>query len=148
MKEHEYYLGKCDYNEFGRKNCKAYIIWKFEYGNFSMSAEIWNPRETDIYTGGQCVDTVVSYFPEDKKAQHMCEIWKEYHLNYMRAGTSKQTEFLESQKFPGYPTDYYEWASNLLIKAGLNPDDGYKYGSAWLKEEIPEDIATEIKSWS
>lgn len=164
--ERKMVLGKCDYNGSGRRNCKAVITWKLENGNFSMCAEIWNPRGTDCYTCGQCVDKVAAYFPENQTARRMVEIWERWHLNYMKAGTPRQEAWLREHKdsFPGYPTMYYDWACIMLRSENaladhdidfLQPDmqlpcDGgepYYYGAAWLKEEIPADVIAEIESW-
>ncbi len=158
-KEYRYDLGKVDYNGSGRRNCKAAITWSLEDGRFSMCAEIWNPRETDIYCGGQCVDEVARYFPHNKRAQRMVAIWKEWHLNDMVAGSPAQQAHLKSLGKWKHGRDgfesYFSWALAELAKAGLQPDPGYmhngkpySYGNAWLKRDIPADVLSEIQSWS
>ena len=149
---HRYVLGKVDHNGSGRKNCKAVITWTLEDGNFSMCAEIWNPRETDIYCGGQCVDTVAAYFPGDAKAQRMVAIWRKWHLNDLTAGSPAQEAWLEANPidmdaereiagaalggtgaYPhgsasrgaSRPKDRYTLACEKLAAVGLNPDPGY-----------------------
>lgn len=157
-KEHRYDLGKVDYNSSGRRNCKAAITWSLENGRFSMCAEIWNPRETDIYCGGQCVDQVAAYFPRDAKAQRMLAIWRAWHLNDMIAGSPAQTAHLETLGEWAYGREgfdsHYDWAHNKLVEASLQPDPNYlhngkpySYGSAWLKRELPADVIAEIQSW-
>ena len=154
--EKKYYLGKCDYNQSGRKNCKAFITWELKDKGkgfvFTMCAEIWNPQETDLYCGGQCVDKVAAYFPNDEKAQRMTEIWKRWHLNDMKAGSAVQEQWLKDNPIDpaeyAYPKSYYKVASEKLFEAGLNPDaDGYQYGHAWKFEAIPQEIIAEIQSW-
>lgn len=68
------------------------------------------------------------------------EIWDRWHLNALRAGTVKQMDYLRSLTFPG--GNYHKWALQVLEDARLNPDpvDGYRYGSASLKEEVPESV--------
>lgn len=86
-----YFLGLVDYENKGRRNCEASITWELsENGRFSMQAEIWKPRKDDIYIGGQCVDTVAAYFPNDKLAARMVEVWQRWHLNHMRPGCEHQ----------------------------------------------------------
>ena len=68
------------------------------------------------------------------------EYWDTWHLNDMQAGTPNQTKELEKHEFPGYPVSHYDWACDVLTKAGLHPDDGYKYGSKWLKVDVPADV--------
>jgi len=90
MARKTYVLGKTDYNGSGRRNCECAIEWELRDGRFAMSACVWNPRKTDIYMGGQCVDEVASLFPEDLKAQRMVSVWNLWHLNDMRAGCAHQ----------------------------------------------------------
>lgn len=144
----KYSLGKVDYLDHGRRDCEAAITWELKDGRFSMCAEIWNARHTDIYQGGQCVDTVAAYAPHDKKAKRMVEVWKRWHLNDMRAGSPAQEQYLREHPISYvYPTSHYDKASEVLEAAGLNPDNGYKYGSAWLREDLPADVLAEIRSW-
>lgn len=79
--EHRYVPGKVDYNGSGQRNCQAEVTWTLKYGIFSMYAAIWNPGKTDCYAGGQNVDEVADYFPEDVKLQKMRAIWQRWHLN-------------------------------------------------------------------
>jgi hypothetical protein len=73
------------------------------------------------------------------------DIWDRWHLNDMKAGSAIQENYLrehpldpESYK---YPKSHYEVASEVLAQAGLNPDpDGYKYGHAWKREEVPQAV--------
>ena len=158
--ENKLVLGKVDYNQTGVKNCEAVITWKFEDGRFSMSAEIWNQRHTDIYTGGQCVDTVAAYFPDNAKAQRMVEIWKRWHLNDMRAGCEHQRaekweeRRIDPKELPNHAGNRDEqgiiatWVLPSEHKDGsltkACPTCGYKYGSQWLREEIPPEVAKDI----
>lgn len=152
-KEHRYVLGKCDYNTPGKKNCEAEITWGLKDGKFSMSAGIWMPSKRDYLCCGQCVDRVAEYFPDDAKAQRMRAIWERWHLNDMRPGSQVQEDWLRANpidpKEYAYPKSHYEVAGVKLAAVGLNPDpDGYKYGHAWKREEIPAEVIAQIESWS
>lgn len=136
-------LGKVDYNGSGRRNCLAVLTWELADGRFTMQGEIWNPRMTDIYVGGQCVDMVAGFFPKNAVAQCMVAIWKRWHLNDMRAGTPAQEAWLRQY---GHGKDYTETLAKLT-EAGYNPDNGYVYGSKWLTEELPPEVIAEIQSW-
>lgn len=144
-------LGKIDYNGSGRRNCRAELTWSLENGRFSMQAAVWNPRESDCYTCGQCVDEVVAYFPQDKQAQRMAAVWRRWHLNDMKAGSPAQEQWLRDNPIDraeyAYPKSRYEVVSAKLAAVGLNPDQGYNYGSAWKLEELPPDILAEIRAW-
>lgn len=157
-KQHKYFLGMCDDNGDGRKNCEAYITWELKDGKFSMCAETWLPSKRDIIRGGQCVDYVAAMFPHDKKAQRMAEIWKRWHLNDLTAGSPAQELWLRENPIAPedyrFPKSYYAVARERLAAVGLNPDPNfiykgkpYSYGHAWLKEELPAEIVAEIQSW-
>lgn len=62
-------------------------------------------------------------------------IWNRYHLNDMKPGTPKQMELL--RKYTG--CDYSE-ACRVLKENNLYIDNGYRYGSSWLFEKVPDDI--------
>jgi hypothetical protein len=148
MKEHRYILGKTDAYTPGRKNCEAAITWSLTDGKFSMCAEVWLPSKDDIIQGGQCVDSVAALFPDDTKAKRMVAIWERWHLNDMKAGTLAQEAYLRANPVNAiYPESHYTKACEMLAAAGLNPDNGYKYGSQWLKEELPPEVVSEIESW-
>jgi hypothetical protein len=66
-------------------------------------------------------------------------VWERWHLNDMKAGTPAQEQFLRDTPI-GPCASHYLAALAALTAAGLNPDNGYKYGSAWLREEVPEDV--------
>lgn len=145
-------LGKVDYNRSGRKNCKVTIKMELENGRLSLCGNIWNPRETDIYSGGQCYETIAEYFPYNKRIKRLLEIWKRWHLNDMQAGSLKQMEWLRNnevsykakQSASTHYVNWYDWATEELKNVGLNPDNGYTFGSAWLKEELPGDVVSEL----
>ncbi|UOF78291.1 restriction alleviation protein lar [Caudoviricetes sp.] len=131
-----YSIGKVDGYGNGRKRCLAELEWRLEDGNFAMSGKIWNHVRSDIITGGQCVDTIAKYFPENKKVQQMLAIWERWHLNNMKAGC-------EHQRTLGWEKDGYD-----KHPCEPCPICGYRYGSAWLKEELPADVVNTILSWS
>jgi hypothetical protein len=185
---------------------------------FAACGEIWNPRHTDIYCGGQCVDEVASYFPHHNKAQRLVEIWKQWHLNglnpdctHQRKNWNNAKEIVLTQYQPkweiyfgykGYQSlhpqhseltrikklgfekdDTFQWKTvlderteelNKLVDEGKflrreerkksgwvypseHPDGlltkpcevcGYKYGSAWVYEPLPQEIINEVKNWT
>lgn len=101
-------FGKIDYNHSGRKNCTVEIEIELRqkggestfmidpttkkhiptgrttpiYHELSICGDIWNPRHTDIYCGGQCLDTIAKYI-NDPLFEELYKYWKLYHLNGM-----------------------------------------------------------------
>lgn len=73
-------------------------------------------------------------------------IWNRWHLNDLRAGTPKQMRFLEGLESHSGPVDY-ESAVEAMKEAGIYEDGDfiregkpYRYGSAWLTEEVPAEV--------
>jgi hypothetical protein len=72
------------------------------------------------------------------------DIWKKWNLNDMNAGTEKQKAFINEWK----KTNRYDFskACDALTEANIYIDNGYKYGSAWLIEILPNEIITKVIS--
>lgn len=84
-----------------------------------------------------------------ESVKRLLELWDRWHLNDMRAGSPAQEAWLRDNPVSvKYPESHYEKASEALAAAGLNPDaDGYRYGHAWKREEIPADVIAEIEAF-
>lgn len=75
-------------------------------------------------------------------------IWDQWHLNDMIAGSPRQEAYLKLNPVSyEYPQSHYKVACEVLKKAGLNPDTEYlhnskpySYGHAWLFKEVPQDV--------
>ena len=67
------------------------------------------------------------------------QAWQRWHLNDMRAGTPKQEEFVRKWRKTADDTSYVA-ACKMLESVDLLVDGGYRYGTAWLKEEVPLDV--------
>lgn len=156
-------LGKVDYEGRGRKINAVDIETKIkdipkarhwdtlkEVKNvpvLSISGNVWNSRHSDIISGGQNYDTISELFPSNKKVQRLVEIWKEYHLNDMKAGTKLQTEALNKWRKENNIKGWdYDQAVEHLKSVDLYKDKGYSYGSGWLYEPIPGEVIKELKS--
>jgi len=142
-------FGKIDYDNSGEKKCRVTIevnLNQKEKGTcLSICGNIWNPRETDIYCGGQCYDTLKELFPHNQKMKRIIEVWERYHLNDMKAGTPAQEKLVEEYtKDNGFD---YTAVCEYLKQNDLYIDNGYRYGSSWLFEEIPAEIIAEITTW-
>lgn len=94
---------------------------------------------------GQIVDEVERGCPqlgfESGVLERFCAIWREWHLNDMRAGNASQRAFLRGRRYK----DYSE-ACELLAEVGLLVESGYRYGTAWLREEVPLEVVEFLRS--
>lgn len=66
-------------------------------------------------------------------------IWKRWHLNNVRAGTPKQEAFIREWRLSNKYSSYDE-ACKALNEADLLIDNGYRYGTSWLKEKVPTEV--------
>lgn len=147
-------LGKVDYNGTGRKANRVTLDVRIEdrrgEPELSIMGNVWNHLGTDIYSGGQNLDTIARLFPNDPKVQRILEVWREWHLNCMHAGTPAQEQAIKEGRESGEITTYPDWygsACRYLESRGLLEDNGYRYGSAWLSRELPQGIIAEVESW-
>lgn len=88
-------------------------------------------------TGFCQVDDFEKYIPfysskDKEKASKLLNIWKNYHLNDLQAGTLKQTIALKE-------CDSYDYNDRLESLNLLN-DKGFRYGTDWLFKPIPDSI--------
>lgn len=93
----------------------------------------WNFQQ---YAEGYSAETV----------QQLRDIWENWHLNDMQAGSPAQTAYLKAHPVPR-SADHYTATVHALTAAGLNPAPDYihngkpyQYGSAWLFKEVPADV--------
>jgi hypothetical protein len=143
-------LGKVDYNRSGRRINAVDLRIELKESSrgpvFSASGGFWNGQHTDYTSCGQVLEEIASFFKGSKRVQRIVEIWREYHLNDMNAGTIRQEAEL-AKHTPPSGGSHYDWACETLMAAGIYEDNGYKYGTAWLYRPIPDEILAEIKSW-
>jgi hypothetical protein len=78
----------------------------------------------------------------------LLDIWHRWHMNDTIAGSKVQEDWLREHPVKAvYPESHYEKASQALRDAGLNPDaEGYEYGSAWQREEIPPEVIKQLEA--
>jgi len=146
------HLGKIDATDNGIKDNAIDINIKLKDGKFTASGAVWNRLKTDIISGGQNIDEIFEYFPDNITVAKVYTIWKKYHLNDMNAGTQLQEDWLEQQRNSGELSRdaSYEDTCEALKEHGLyeveHNNEPYRYGAAWITQEIPQSIITEIMS--
>ena len=131
-----------------------FCVIKINDGNLSICGVEGPKSNGDCHGGcGQVVMhewKITEYAPgwDSELVAKFREVWERWHLNYIVAGSPAQMEFLRANPVTfKYPESYYEKARESLTAAGLQPDAGYvrdgkpySYGSAWLREELPQDV--------
>lgn len=128
-------------------------IYKDEYGRYSFSAigNIWNKPHTDIYCGGQCLDTIKRYIHRNPLFNTLYGLWKRNHLNNMTPGSPRQMMAISDwEKTNRYD---YQKACEYLKSINLYEDKEYMYNgkpyvycSAWLYRPICDDDLKQIST--
>lgn len=85
--------------------------------------------------GGLCLDEFSKYTTGENSLHALISLWRDHHLNDMRAGTDRQRKALVGMLYER--GDYYNQACEFLKKCNLLTDRGYTYGTAWLYSELP-----------
>ena len=115
---------------------------------FTFSASGWYKKEDEEY-GGQCLDKFIK--DNEVIASDNFDIfsliykyWTVYHLNDLKPWTVEQVEYLKSVNFDCRAENLGK-INEALEKQGLQKD--YKYGHAWLLQEIPVNDIKRILVW-
>ncbi|MBR3208906.1 MAG: hypothetical protein IKF82_01425 [Bacilli bacterium] len=109
---------------------------------FTASADLkWYQKWFGM--AGQCLEELNKII-DDPTYKTIYRMWKSYHLNDMHPGTEKQEEALTNGGYTAWASNYTE-CCNYLESIGLLEDNGYKFGTGWLKREIPEEDLQIIK---
>ena len=114
-------------------------------GSCGQIADRLNPLEfTTFFEGWDAI-----------KVAKLRQIWNQWHLNNLQAGSPNQRTLLEEMEKIDNPSnmDYYDWACRTLQAAGILHDeefciDGqpYRYGTKWLRVDVPEDVLEWLKA--
>lgn len=148
-------------------NILVEIEW--DGNRLSMCGTITSTDDDGSSVGWQIQDDLkrlqnsIQYHPgwDRDVMEKFLDIWYQWHLNDLRAGCRHQRDLgwhkmpIDPQKpldaygkhFDGQVTPTWNmlaWVTRREHPSGLLlepcPVCGYKYGSAWLKEDVPEDV--------
>lgn len=78
-------FGEIDINGTGKKENRVIVHIEYTEGEkkrFSVSADVWNRRRTDLIMGGQCLGSIAPYI-NDPVFNEILRLWRLYHLNDM-----------------------------------------------------------------
>ena len=107
----------------------------------SISGYAWNARRHDCAYAGQIYDeltdqNIKEYLIPSHKLAAIVAIWKRWHLNDLKAACIHQKDFSANDP---------KWHEKAAEESKKCPN-GYQYGSSWLVEPLPLEIAAEITS--
>lgn len=126
------------------ESAKAHVTISLSEDNcFSCSGNL--VQHNDYVFGGQCEDELLPLLSNHKLFIEIYRLWKLYHLNDLHAGTPKQEKALHDANLNNWANDY-KHCCDYLKEIGLYNDNGYEFGTGWLKEEIPDNDLTLIRN--
>lgn len=130
------------------------------YVELSICGAIWNASRTDWVCGGQCLDTIARYksqLSDPDTFTALYDLWKNYHLNGLHAGTPEQEKAVKEWEQEGHRYDYTA-ACEMLKEKGLYEvnftgltvgrrfeNEPYKYGHGWVIQELPGDVLLKVE---
>jgi hypothetical protein len=109
-------------------------------GQIDMEFEHKDPKDNDERYGDNLTKPEdINFAPhwDKEKWFSLLAIWKRWHLNDMRAGC-------EHQRALGWKYDDHH--DPKTFRGEPCPTCGYEIGSAWLKEDVPEEVISFIES--
>ena len=133
-------LGLADFSLWYGRRTRAIVYMELNDKNV---LHVWADIRGVGY--GQAIDEIAKAYKGNELAEKICYWWRKYHMNDMHAG-DKEQEATVKEYLKDNPYDYDKVCEYLKSK-GLLIHNGYKYGSAWLKEEIPANDLQDIKAF-
>ncbi len=118
-------------------NKAVFVSIELSNGKLSMSG-------TCDGGGGQCQDSIE---PRTDAQKRLIEMWNEYHLNDLNAGTREQARAIKKWEAEGNEYNYDKVVEHLKsIDMHIVEHEGkpYQYGSAWITFELPTTIEEEL----
>jgi len=81
-----------------------------------------------------------------QRVEEIKKIWKQWHLNDLKAGTREQEKIVKSWRNKNNVTGWaYDQEVEMLKKKKKYKQKGYGYGSGWLVKELPTNVELKIK---
>lgn len=147
----------------GGSNASVFVKIEYKGGKLSITG-VEGPTHGGNARGG-CGQIVMSLRAEHFAAfapgwsratvRKLLEVWDRWHLNDMRSGVPSQEEEIRrrakeaGEEYRNAPHAYaakqgrkscYNLHLAWLEEAGLVEVDGYRYGTAWKTEAVPEEV--------
>lgn len=131
------------------------------YYELSICGHIWNARHTDAVCCGQCLDEIAQYRSQLNNPSLfdvLYNLWENYHLNGIHAGTPEQEKAVEEWEAAGNHYDYAAVCEMLKNRGiytvnytGLSvgrryENEPYTYGSGWIVQELPASVLETIQN--
>ena len=112
--------------------------------SIAVTTSVWRPDGSDIVSGGATRDPlrevaakgIPGRFWDAGSLTELADLGDRWHLNWMQAGCAHQDVVWE--------TGPYGNRQPSLTLTRPCPETGYRYGSAWLTEVLPERVVADV----
>lgn len=153
-------LGTYQDDGYMQETIKVYVDAKINDGRLSITASVYAGRkaERNLISCGQstdCAALVTTPGPglTMDDVRRLREVWDHWHLNDMRPGCVHQRGYGWDAMHVLESRGRYAGMSRARQKAFKRIDRpcpvcGYRYGSAWLTEELPADVVQFIAAFN
>ena len=123
-----------------------------EYTELSICGNIWNKKHSDIVSGSQNLDDMLEFLRGNEKFVKIHNVWKNWHMNGMHAGTPEQEAKIREWEAEGNKWDYakvcemleecglYEVEYTGKVVGRMYDHEPYKYGHGWIIKDLPDDV--------
>lgn len=103
-------------------------------------------RPGDILTRGFLVTTTPEVNDQHGVTATVVALWHRWHLNDMQSGCIHQESRYQAdaRERPAWNNEYTGSTGDTL--SGPCAECGYRYGTAWLYEPLPDDILDQIEA--
>lgn len=153
-------LGTYEDDGFNGDTIKVYVEISYANNRLSVVGSAYANRkaERNMISSGQNIDEarkVTTPGPgltmDDVRG--VVDVWDRWHLNDMRAGCTHQRSFgwdaMHALESRGRYTGMSEARVRAFERIGRPcPACGYRYGSAWLSEEVPADVVEFVRKFN
>lgn len=148
--------------EVGGVDTTATLHIRLRDGRLSITGSI---REAGrgITSAGQCLDTVMELYPDNTLVKEIHDMWAAWHLNDMRAGCEHQraeewnlvpvdpekglTAYINTPSYKGWNQKVWQPYDQGGFLSKPCKTCGYKYGSGWIFEKLPQDVVDTLDRW-
>ena len=130
-----------------KRRYKVWVRASVKDGNLSIVGVVNPNRHGGCHSCGQIRETLSNLDTYGKgwdraKIKLLNDIWKEWHLNDLNAGSPEQEKWVkENPQFKTYNDRIENMPDHIKTDATyLHNGKPYVYGSAWIKRELPDDV--------
>lgn len=112
---------------------RVFVDVEWDGTRLSFTGDVYGTGVHGAHSVGQVIDDV------RKVSVTLADLWERWHLNDMKAGCEHQEAWFRES-----PSLRPSWKNEYKGMDVPCPECGYKYGTEWKTEPVPEDVLRQI----